>query len=487
MPDMYFFQEKQVMKKHRDSFYLEVDTSYQMRVLSAIAISFVVLGHINFFQEGFIPNNMTELGTFYGWFPYYSFHLPIFLFITGYYFRDIVVKKNYLLSLGRFILKKAYKLLVPYYIFSGIALAVGTWIAAGGFTFSESFTLETWLLAPWKQPYIIAFSTPAWYLVALFITEVYYVLLRKAASVIKNEKVRETVLLIVVLLIGLASLYIKSTYPVSPAGVVYLRSAVMLFFVQLGLCYKKFWEKRDCITSGLYFLIIFAVQFLIIILSDNSRLSPGLFDLEDFGRMDWVYFASGITGIALWLRVSKLIASIPRKSKSLMFIGANTKYIMAFHVLGWFLLNNLMAFLVSNHILGSLLSEFSSGWYHTFLYYAQTDNPRMIILYYLAGMSFPLLIAKIVQIVAGWLKKLIGRNKVEKVEEEIAEITDSELAEVHLIDGDITDTDFGEGEAADDEPEGEAADDEPEAGLPEDGTPEAEPLEDDTAKDNVNI
>ena len=65
------------MKQH------SYDTSYQLYILSAIAIFFVILGHIRF---GYV--DMTEIGTFYGWFPYYSFHLPIFLFISGYFWKD---------------------------------------------------------------------------------------------------------------------------------------------------------------------------------------------------------------------------------------------------------------------------------------------------------------------------------------------------------------------------------------------------------------
>ena len=50
---------------------------YRMRILSALAISFVVLGHMNF------TGDMTAASkgplTFGEWFPYYSFHLALFL------------------------------------------------------------------------------------------------------------------------------------------------------------------------------------------------------------------------------------------------------------------------------------------------------------------------------------------------------------------------------------------------------------------------
>ena len=53
---------------------------YQMCILSVIGICFVLLGHLR--------NDLSASGTFYGWFPYYSFHMPLFLFVSGYFFRQ---------------------------------------------------------------------------------------------------------------------------------------------------------------------------------------------------------------------------------------------------------------------------------------------------------------------------------------------------------------------------------------------------------------
>ena len=371
-----------------------------------IAISFVILGHINFLKNGYIANNMTETGTFNGWFPYYSFHLPIFLFITGYYFRDFSKETGFFKNLGKFAGRKFIKLMVPYYIFSGLSLLAGTVIAGMGFTFSNRFSLSNWLLAPWVKPYIISFSTPAWYLTALFIAEIYFVLLRKLTGFIKKETLREIIMLALTLVLGIGAVYLSSGADVSPAAIVYLRSVVMLFFIQLGLFYRKIPEQFDTLPSAGYFAIVFALQLLIIILSGSSRMSPGLYELLDFGRTGWLYFAAGITGIMLWLRISRLLAAIPKKSALIRFAGANTKYIMALHVFGWFLLNGLLEWL--NNIADiNLLRNFSSGWYHSYLYYACTEDPRMIVLYYLAGMTFSLLVAWAVQSIKSIFSKKI--------------------------------------------------------------------------------
>ena len=78
--------------------------NYQMSLLSFLGIIFVVLGHINS-----IPYNYA-IGTFYGWFPYYSFHMPLFLFITGYFYKEISES-----DIFSFIRKKVRTLVFPYF------------------------------------------------------------------------------------------------------------------------------------------------------------------------------------------------------------------------------------------------------------------------------------------------------------------------------------------------------------------------------------
>ncbi len=49
----------------------------QFRILSALGIIFVVAGHLGY--------GVFDMG---GLFPYYSFHVFIFLFVSGYFYKD---------------------------------------------------------------------------------------------------------------------------------------------------------------------------------------------------------------------------------------------------------------------------------------------------------------------------------------------------------------------------------------------------------------
>ncbi|MBR5110087.1 MAG: acyltransferase family protein [Clostridia bacterium] len=377
------------------------DPSYRMRVLSVFAITFVVLGHMNFYARGQLEVTLTEPLTFHGWFPYYAFHLPLFLFISGYFFPDLPGGGAFFPAMLRWIGKKAAKLLLPYYVFSGLSLLAVSWLHPKGLTPWDTFSWAEWLAAPWIKPCLITFATPAWYLPALFLAELFLLLLRQAFRLfIRRGAARETALLAATLLAGAAAVYCKETAAPSEAAVVYLRSVVMLFFMQAGALYRRHLEKHDTLKSGWYFLMVFAAQLLLILLSGSSALSPELYALIGFGKTGYAYFIGGLTGLLLWLRISALAASVPRKSGLLSFIGKNTMYIMGLHTFAWFLFNTLLHALRGRYPFRALLSGFSSAHYQT-LYYCCTKNPRMILLYYAVGMALPLL--------AAWLLRALFR------------------------------------------------------------------------------
>lgn len=392
---------------------MRTDDNYRMRILSAVAISFVVLGHINFYAAGHMDVTLTEPLTFQGWFPYYSFHLPLFLFISGYFFRDLPEGNPLLREVLRFAGKKAVKLLLPYYIFSGLSLLLTSWLQTRGFPYWDSFSLTAWLVSPWTEPFLITFSTPVWYLTALFIAEIFLMILRTVLrKLFRSSLARETVLLAITLAAGIAAVYFNETAAPSGTAVVYLRSVVMLCFIQAGILYRRHLEKHDKLKNRWYFLIVFGVQFLLILLSGNDSLNPGLFALVDFGKTGFAYFIGGVTGIMLWLRISTIAASLPRQSRVVSFIGKNTKYIMALHIFSWFLLNTLLNLLHAQNPKLFITSGFSSRWYHSFLYYCNTSNPRMILLYFAAGMALPLGIAWAVQAISRLLRRTASKPRL---------------------------------------------------------------------------
>ena len=419
-----------MIKKDAPSLTKYSGINYQMCILSAIAVCFVVIGHIHF---GYV--DMTEAGTFYGWFPYYSFHLPIFLFITGYFFRDPVSfsrpaagnagssmqtaaafaggasLRSHFRSFGRFILHKARTLLLPYYVITGIFLLFNILLRSWDFTWPQTCSLTTWLVDPWTKLYTLTLGVPAWYLISLFVAEIYFVLLRTLLQkLIRRPLAMEITCLLLCLALGVTALAVNDLPGCTQTAQVYLRPVLMLFFIQAGVLYRRYLEKRDTLGSLPYFLIIFAVQFLIILLSGNSMLSPGLYGLIGFESFGYDYFLAGLTGVALYLRISRLLSLIPGKSRFVLFFGTNTLYVMSFHILGFFLLNALLDQIRRIPAISVFMEYFDNGLWHRYLYYTFTHDPRMIFLYLLAGVGISLLIALIVRTCKKAMKRTLRRS-----------------------------------------------------------------------------
>jgi len=370
--------------------------NYQMCILSVIGIIFVMLGHLK--------TDMTSLGTFYGWFPYYSFHMPLFLFISGYFYKESN-EQGFPVSFLKFLKKKVLSLLVPFYVINGIFLLLQTLLVNYGYYLGETFSLKVWLLHPWIYPEPPTLAHPTWFLMALFLAEIYYILFRKLIRIIVRKDIAaEIVITILSLLLSMAAIYCKYTADPSPTAVLYLRSVFIMFFLQAGHMYKKYLEKIDNIPNKILLPVLFIIQLAIILYTENSPLYYSLVTLNWYGRVGIVSIIASLSGIAFWLRISRILASIPARSRLVMFIGDNTKYIMSFHLFVYFLVNLAFNHLRSIPGAGYYLSAFDEEKFRTSVYYVCNDNPRTILIYFAAGMAVSLLAAKVISLVKSGIR-----------------------------------------------------------------------------------
>ena len=82
----------------------------QMDVLLCLGVILVVLGHVG------TDSWKTKL---FGWFVIYSFHMPMFFFISGYFYKEEREK-----AYGHTILRLIKKFVIPYYIWNLIYAVV---------------------------------------------------------------------------------------------------------------------------------------------------------------------------------------------------------------------------------------------------------------------------------------------------------------------------------------------------------------------------
>ncbi len=126
-------------------------------ILSALAILMIVAGHLGY-----------DIFTVGGLFPYYSFHVPLFMFISGYFYRD-AEEGNPLAYLK----KKAKRLLLPYFFWNVVyGLLAAALRAFGGFSMGEAVSLKTLFFTPFLNGYQFILNYAAWFVPVLFIVEV---------------------------------------------------------------------------------------------------------------------------------------------------------------------------------------------------------------------------------------------------------------------------------------------------------------------------
>lgn len=125
----------------------------KMNILSALGIVLVVGGHSGF---NFIPE-----------FPVYSFHMPLFVFISGYFFHAY--------DFPTFFKKKCLRLMAPLVLWTWFYVCLTNALHGGGLVawhYSSVSTRVLWdtLVCGWPAE----FNVPAWFLTTLFWAQLLY-------------------------------------------------------------------------------------------------------------------------------------------------------------------------------------------------------------------------------------------------------------------------------------------------------------------------
>lgn len=380
-------QEKSLVKTTKK------DINLQFKLLSAIGIFIIVSGHC--YKGGL------SLG--YEWFPIYSFQLALFAFISGYFY-----KSRYEENAGSYIFKRVKRLVLPAYIWNivyGVFIII---MSKFGYTIGAPVNLYNLFVMPFVDGEAFLYNLGSWFVYPLFVVCVFNVLFRKLLKVAKIYS--EYIILAVYLAIGIFA--IKSS--INQAGNIYgvklllYRTMFFLPCFEFGHFYKIKLEKIDNLGSVAYFSILFAVQLILIACFDELNYTPS--KCSGFVNGCIIPYVTAITGIAFWLRVSKLLTPVVGNWKFVRMVADNTYSIMIHHLLG-FMCVKWMFYILS--VITPAFSDFnvnlmkSSIWY----YYIPDGKTQYALLYALAGIFVSILIKKICDIVVKKAKNLLQEKK----------------------------------------------------------------------------
>ena len=349
-------------------------TDYRFKLLYAVGMILIVAGHC--YNGGF--------DLLYDWFPAYPVHLGIFVFASGYFYNSKSENASVF-----FILKKIKKLLIPLFLWN-VFYGILVWaLSFKGFTFGRELSLYNLFVAPVTDGHQFGLNLGGWFVIPLFMTQIWFMLTHRITKLFKNINVGESVYFVISLVLGCLGVFL-STKGYNTGWWLVLVS--MLFFVpffSLGYFYKAVAEKYDNLPSFWYFIIIFALKIAIMLyLGYSPTYVPSW--CADFNDGILTPFIVTTLGIAFWLRVCRLFADVIGKNKYINLIADNTYSIMINQYLGFFVLNTVYA--VFNKLFG-VCHGFDFVRYKTMAEYMYLPKNlfQMGIVYCLAGITVPIL------------------------------------------------------------------------------------------------
>ena len=358
-----------------------------MRVFSALGIIFILAGHLNM--------NVFELG---GLFPYYSFHVYVFLFVSGYFY-SIQSEEHPV----KYILYKAKRLLIPYFCFNLFYGIVSTICIKNGLYYGGDISLYNLFVAPFHGGHQFMFNAPSWFLIALFEVEVVNILMRKVLKTIKLEY--DFLIFVLVMLAGIATVYLAIGGHVWGWYKDIGRILIMLPGFYFGVIYKKYVDKLIPKEGNMSYaipvgMVLVSVICQSVLVKSCGGLAFSTVWVSSFANNAVIPFVTVLTGIMFWLSVAMLVTKLLALNKitakvidALVVIGRNTMGIMLHHLFVFFLFN-LSLYQMSQK--WNILKEFDVEVFRTDIYYAYGTNEIKLV-YLVLGVVIPVLIYEVVR------------------------------------------------------------------------------------------
>lgn len=281
----------------------------KFRVLTALGMIFVICGHYGI-----------EAFSFGGLYPYESFHMPLFMFISGYFFKR--ENASTISAVLNYIIKKIKHLLIPYFAWNMVYGGVFIALTKLGFSNTEStpLNLHTLFVLPFLQAPGFSFNSAAWFVMALFFAEIVNCLIRYACT--KAQVSHDWIWLLLYFTIAVASIvYSQLNYEtVGELGI--FRNLYLLFWYGFGTFYHNKLEpidKRIPFGTAIICNVILTAALIFFVGSPATNVWSSLFDEPAF-----IVIARAALGIWFWVRIVDELMPVLGKSRELLFVGKHS-------------------------------------------------------------------------------------------------------------------------------------------------------------------
>ena len=357
----------------------------KMNILKALGIIAVVAGHsgTNFFR----------------WFPVYSYHMPLFMFISGYFFHKEGIFAG--------IKKKFKKLIIPFLawnLFYGILI---NFLKHYGLVkFGHNLSLKSLFWEPFTGGWAFVFNGPAWFIGTLFFVQIFYLLLKKCFDD------RNYVVLCLCFLLHLVSLHMAyNGYSAwfYKLGIAIERVLFCLIFYHIGQMYAICFENRDKFSLN-KLISVFVVNAVVLGFISN-HITCNIHQMRFPNHKILLPLLVACTGIYMCLQLADLLKDKIERESILSYIGENTFSIMMHHQFFFYLFNSVLLLIKELNILN--LNTFDKSKYLSNIYFRVSAHyPVNDLLYLLVGIFGPLGCVYVVNVLKNKLrdKKILEIN-----------------------------------------------------------------------------
>nr|WP_312983376.1 acyltransferase family protein [Clostridioides sp.] len=298
-------------------------------IAKSLGILLVVSGHIGgIYQYIGIPIYSTKPEEL---FPAYSFHIPLFIFLSGYFFNP-----SYIYNLKELVSKRINTLVLPYYkwnLFYGVLVTI--LINTKVFSNANTITLYNLIVEPIFGAYQYNLNGPAWFMLSLFFIQIFYTLIKRVLE--NNSEKIDLYILIVLIVVSIVSIVISNNIELKQHVLVLFifRTSFGILFFHLGYCFTTYIRDKIKFSWKSLIIIVAVKLFFIVIAGKNTVFSMRtmIFYSNNFSPI-----IASMLGIMYILNISELIDSVLSKKglrlmrKVFNFIGTNTCSIMIHHM-----------------------------------------------------------------------------------------------------------------------------------------------------------
>lgn len=307
----------QKIERHRHR-----NSNIAVNLARAFAITIVVSHHLH---GGGIIFPMTN------WLVFPSFVIPLFTFISGYFFKKSQDDMRWL----SFAAQKARALLVPYFVWNLIYGCLAMFLNSIDLVhYGDALSLETLLVRPWIDSRQFSFILPAWYLITLFVASILHFGLRRLLK--KLHLLNEYVLLVITFLISAIAIYFAQKGYNTGLCLQLAKVGYVLPYLQAGLMFRNF-EKLLYKHKALSLILLMGAIYLIEQLSPEP-LYAGPIWASFIGNPACLILAN-LCSVLITMVVCELLAPAFARSRIVNAVGENSFSIMMHHPLIMFLIN----------------------------------------------------------------------------------------------------------------------------------------------------